>query len=145
MPLPCSCSPLQCGLCLSEEAGYPGNAANHRCHIWHNEKTHERLRMSRWEKDEVTLHFSASIKSRRTASVICIQNKVSLRRSKGEGNNRQHSFANCSCCVFNQQSRGVAFPFFLFTPALLFTTEEEGLSIQHMQMQLHDICIAVNN
>lgn len=23
-------------------AGYPGNAANHRCHIWHNEKTHER-------------------------------------------------------------------------------------------------------
>lgn len=88
MPLPRSCSPLQCGLCLSEEAGYPGNAANPRCHIWHNEKTHERRR----GKGEGTLHFSASIKSKKIASAICIQNKVSLRRSREEGNNSR------GCC-----------------------------------------------
>lgn len=137
MPLPRSCFPLQCGLCLSEEAGYPGNAANHRCHIWHNEKTQERLEMSRWETDRVTLNFSARIQSKKTVLMICIQNKVSLKISKDEG--RQHSFANCSCCVFNQQP--CRFPFLpFFTPALLFTTEGE-----HMQMQLQDICIAVNN
>lgn len=119
MPLPRSCSSLQCGLCLSEEAGYPGNTANHRCHIWHNEKTHERLKMSRWEKDGVTLYFSASIKSIKTASMICIQNKVSLKRSKEEGNNGQHSFANCSCCVFNQQPRRIVFPFLPFSLAAI--------------------------
>lgn len=42
---PGCCSPLQYGLCLSAEAGCPGNAASHRCHIWHNEKTHARLQI----------------------------------------------------------------------------------------------------
>ena len=74
MPLPRACSPfLQCGLCLSEEAGHPGNAANHRCHIWHNEKTHERLPVSRSEKERATLYFSASIKSKSTPPMICIR------------------------------------------------------------------------
>lgn len=57
------------GFACQRQAGYPGNAANPRCHIWHNEKTHERLRMSRWEKDG----FSASIKGKNRASVICIR------------------------------------------------------------------------
>ena len=145
MPLPCFCSPLQCGLCLSEEAGYPGKAADHRCHIWHNEQTHERLRMSHREKDEGLLYVPASIKSKKTASVICIQNKVSLKRSKKLSNNRQHSFTNCSCCIFNPQPHRVVSPFIPFTLALLFTTKGEGLSIRHMQRKLRDICIAVNN
>lgn len=38
-----SAPPLQCGLRMTREAGYPCDAANHRCHIWYNEKTHNGL------------------------------------------------------------------------------------------------------
>lgn len=41
--------------CLSQEAGHPCDAANHRCHIWHNEETQERS----WDGDEVLLCFSS--------------------------------------------------------------------------------------
>lgn len=100
MLLPRSCSPLQCGLCLSEEAGYPGNAANYRCHIWHNESTPASLNESLREREGDAPFFR---KSKNTPSMICIR----LKKNKEVGNNR----ANCSCCVFNQQTHRIVFPF----------------------------------
>lgn len=132
MPLPRSCSPLQCGLCLSEEAGYPGNAANHRCHIWHNEKTHERRQISRWEKGEVTLHFSASIKSKKITSVICIQNKVSLKRSKEEGNNSQDCrhllIVQSAVCIQSANLRRCVFFFSFYTNTIMYS---RGLGVKY--------------
>lgn len=62
--------------CLSQEAGHPCDAANHRCHVWHNEETQERrLRRRRG----AAAFFQASIQSGGAASVICMHNKVSLK------------------------------------------------------------------
>lgn len=59
--------------------------------------------------------------SKATASAICIQNKVSLKRSKEQRNNRQHSFANCSCCVFNQQPHRVCVSFYsIYASAIIY-------------------------
>lgn len=96
------------------------------------------------QKDEVPLNFF-QLASKATASVIYMQNKVSLKRSKEQSNYRQHSFANCSCCVFNQQPHRVVFLLIPSTLPPLFTTDGEGLNIKRMQRQLQDICIAVNN
>lgn len=113
-----SAPPLQCGLRLSWEAGHPRDAANHRCHIWHNEQN---TRVSPYQPALKSREVFYSAHAIKPALAICIRNKVSL-----SGSTERHSFANCSCCVFIQESHSVVFSPILFMLMLLFTAEEEG-------------------
>lgn len=56
------------GFSCHRRQGTPGKAANHRCHIWHNEKTHERLLNEKLRERQGALHFSAGIKSKKKAT-----------------------------------------------------------------------------
>lgn len=113
LPLPS----LQCGLWLSEEA--PGDAANHRCHIWHNEKTHERLRISRRSEKKQLPGFFFLSRHQKQERAVGDLHEVSSERSKEEGDNR----ANCSCCVFNQRTLRIvllSLPFSFYTGAIIY-------------------------
>lgn len=79
----------------------------------------------------MTLNFLASIKSKKIASVICIRNKVSLKRRKEEGSNSQNSFANCSISsVYSISKRSVLFFLFLsfYTNAIMYS---RGLGVKY--------------
>lgn len=56
------------GFACQRRQGTPGNAANYRCHIWHNEKSTGASGSESLRGDRVMLHFSAS-----APSVICIR------------------------------------------------------------------------
>lgn len=94
---------LQCGLCLSVQAGYPRNAANYRCHIWHNERsTRASVNEPLGERRGDAPFF---ISSESTPSRICI--RCALKEKQGGGETTRlivpavYSISEHAGCVFS--------------------------------------------